>query len=174
MGGHSRVKLTSEKIKSQESRTKNQESRILVKKPKLKMKQILILAVLVAVANAYSIEALKEMMNELERRDTVTLREYLDSLETPDPTYKVSSKRSFDEREEIDCKNVCGPVPTLNLGQSCLSNRWKPNYAKKGESCECLTEYRCCTDDCPTVTTDTCLGEDKSEKGRMYGVIPED
>merc|ERR1739838_835732 len=133
---------------NQESRIKNQESRILVKKPKLKMKQIIILAVLVAVANAYSIEALKEMMNELERRDSVTLREYLDSLETPDPTYKVSSKRSLDEREEVDCKNVCGPVPALHLDDQCDEKRWKPNYVEK-DDCECLTEYRCCTKECP-------------------------
>lgn len=139
------------------------------------MKTICVLLLLVAVANAYSIEALKEMMREIKRAEShdsansMTLREYLDNLETPDPYYKVSAKRSMVRRVDADCPYICGEPAQLDTGIECSSGKWRPEYELNGE-CECLTRYRCCNEVCKPAKLESCWGEDDSKKGFLYGV----
>ena len=79
----------------------------------------------------------------------------------PDPLYRTLSRRVA---QAPNCANVCPPTPPVDhTGVTCKSNRWVPNYVAKGD-CECLTEYKCCGDTCPTANVETCWSN--NQKGR--------
>merc|ERR1712048_462048 len=141
-----------------------------------KMKIIIGLCFLVVAANAFSLDALRNLLeDELDKRAAedkeVTLKEYLENQETPDPLYRSLARRnavSADSADSSDCANVCGaPPPADHTGQTCASNKWVPSYETKGD-CECLTAYKCCTGTCPSVNLETCWNNNK--KGLLYGV----
>jgi len=101
-----------------------------------------------------------------------TLREYLEDLSNPDPlTRRQASDDAADVAADLDCANVCPPLPTLNLDATCDGNKWAPNYESK-DGCECLTEYRCCSDSCDPVNEEQCWEDGK--KGYYYGMKAKD
>lgn len=140
------------------------------------MKVVLALCFLAATANAFSLDALKNMLEkELEKKEeskVVTLREYLDGLEVPHPLYRSLSARGMYARS-ADCGSVCGTEPTLDQmeGVTCASEKWVPEYEKSGE-CECLKRYRCCSSGCNTPNKETCWNNNK--KGTWYGIVEVD
>jgi len=133
------------------------------------MKTFLALCLLFAAANAFSLDALRNMLEEEEEKmdkrediKEITLKEYLDNLETPDPLYRTLSRR-----QTSDCSSVCGPLPSVDHTGTCASNKWVPNYVAKG-NCECLTEYKCCGNTCATANVESCWAS--GQKGLKYGI----
>jgi len=121
------------------------------------MKSFLVLCVLVGATSAF-----------IPSRKT-TLREYLEAL--PEPDALAKRQADADVPADLDCANVCPPLPTLDLSATCEGNKWAPNYESK-DGCECLTEYKCCSDSCDPVSEEQCWEDGK--KGYYYGMKAKD
>lgn len=123
------------------------------------MKTILAFALLIATANALSLDALRQALREeLAARDeqphvkrSISLNDYLASLDEPHPLVRSA-------RNSVLCDaSVCGATPHLDVDATC-DTEWKPNYEVKDPAtgCECLTEYKCCTGRCQALNMDAC------------------
>jgi len=127
------------------------------------MKVALVLCFLAVSANAFSLDALRSMLeDELEKKEeskVVTLKEYLDGLEEPHPLFR--------SRSEKDCSTVCKPV-TLHKDASCETNKWVPEYVEQ-DGCECLSKYRCCAEKCKAEESKQVCWND-GQKGFKYGI----
>ena len=73
---------------------------------------------------------------------------------------KDQTKRST--KQEENCVKVCGKYHTVvdHKGKKCASKKWVPNYEEHGD-CECLTEYKCCKNDCKAVSVESCWKNNK-------------
>jgi len=146
------------------------------------MKIFIALCFFVAAANAFSLDALKRALEdelefpmekmqrnwggeENEEAKQITLREYLDNLEEPHPTFR--------KRDPIvkDCSSACSKFkPQTDPSQKCKKEKWVPEYTEV-DGCECLSEYRCCADVCVDQTDlEVCWGDGAGNKGLKYGV----
>merc|ERR1712048_721966 len=125
---------------------------------KFKMKTLLAFALLLATANALSLDALRQMLREeLNEREeqthvkrAISLKDYLAGLEEPHPLARSA-------RSSVLCDaSACPATPHLNVDDEC-AGAWKPNYEARGaDGCECLTEYKCCTGRCQELNLNAC------------------
>jgi len=117
----------------------------------------------------------KAVMETAKRSNVITLREFKDNQDTPDPVFrrKETAAKSMDARVTVDCSATCGTAPHLDLDATCASDRWAPQYVASGENseCECLKDYRCCDGNCPLVDKRTCWGANLAQKGLLYGTL---
>jgi len=138
---------------------------------KFAVTQAIMLLFLVSAGHSLTLDAIRGMMNELiesgamEKKE-VTLREHLDGLEMPDPL-----NRYLRTNPNVFCDEC--PTPSFpNNDTKCRSDRWKPEYVKQVDGCECLAGYKCCKDKCQAVDVKSCW--ENGQKGLLHGILEKD
>jgi hypothetical protein len=137
------------------------------------MKLFLTLLFLVGAANAISLDALKRMLRDQlqqeEKKDakSITFKEYLRDLPEPHPIVRAINPGTICDASK------CGTIARLPTEtDECQSTRWKPDYVKHADGCECLQAYKCCAKTCPVADVEEC--KLSGQKGYQYGRLEED
>ena len=76
---------------------------------------------------------------------------------------QIEAAKAEPKRDAANCAQICGKAPALNSNATCT--KLVPNYELKG-GCECLVDYRCCDEKCPSANVQQCW--EGGKKGKRY------